>query len=727
MELPRYKSTALPQEATLSPQQAAAGSGAMGQAFAGIAADFAKVTARIGEAEAIARANLEYSRQRLAIDEFRSDPRWQKPFQEVNGERVSTADVYEAEYSSLQKSLLSSTPKLNSRSARQQFTLKQNELLEGARFEVQAQSNKLRIESSRAIFQETLINLRQAGQYDEAQELIVSMAESGVISEPEAARFRTDTEQDKYLKKLNALGDLSDLREISQRPPYDKTRIEVEDQRIEELLARGDEALNDTRLTPEQQRVMQNYFHGRANSIANQRARELAEWEREQRRLEQEASQAARLLAKDIGDRIGVLETRLGNGIAALDDLAELALLIGSLPDDEQNKRTLAQRLNAISRLTNMGDGGGSFYLATPEQQLDLITSLENAIGDERSDQTELDDILSLAYKVHRETERRFKDDPVGFEMLRGNLPQPEADPNDIEAVLAEAIDRRPKVSAMHGENRSGLTTPQSNRFMQAIDSGDMAAKVEAVTLLVEAGGPEFARAALREMGGKGNDAMILGGVLLTEDRRAGVAVWTGLQQLQNNPALLRKGEVNPAIADRLGDAYGFGSERRDAVTRGIQGAYVALMTERGKNPEIDFDSRIVDEAVGLVTGGLVDHNGHMIPAPQRGVTQRDFTRWHRSIGRKDFESVSGATPDEVYKQFLGGELTLEESGEPGAYMLIRDRLAFDPVMRYIRGADGNPFLLRYSDVPRVNLLSDPDASDEQIESAYRMIGGAGQ
>jgi len=229
MELPRYRSQALSQEATLSPQQAAAGAGAMGQAVASGLDAVAQVATQIGKAEAQAEAQSILADTQLTIQKFAADPRWQQA--EINGE--PTAEVLGREWKAVQAGLLKSKPKIRDRATAQAFDLQRRELVETAGIEIAGTQRTLQIDRGRALTDQSASDYLRMGQYDLALEAYAVGFESGLYSTPE------------YLSRRQKLLDVSIEDGYMVRATRD-----------ENLVALTTEILDDQRLEPGKRRAI---------------------------------------------------------------------------------------------------------------------------------------------------------------------------------------------------------------------------------------------------------------------------------------------------------------------------------------------------------------------------------------------------------------------------------------------------------------------------------------
>lgn len=215
MELPRFRSQSLPQEATISPELAAAGAGAMSQALASGLDVVASVTARINEAEEQARADRHLARVNGAVTALLADPELQAPVVATDA-RVGpgqqgpeatvlrpTSEVVGERWDALQKQVKADSPRLKSRAARLRFEQGREQILTGASTELADRQRKLAIEAARIHGMNAAQDFMNQGLYGQASRVYDDLYNYGVL---------TATEADKAQRQLVQTGLVESVR-----------------------------------------------------------------------------------------------------------------------------------------------------------------------------------------------------------------------------------------------------------------------------------------------------------------------------------------------------------------------------------------------------------------------------------------------------------------------------------------------------------------------------------
>ena len=144
-------------------------------------------------------------------------------------------------------------------------------------------------------------------------------------------------------------------------------------------------------------------------------------------------------------------------------------------------------------------------------------------------------------------------------------------------------------------------------------------------------------------------NAFSLAGMLYADgDRLASRAVLKGAEIRKNEPDLLGpvKQELIPMIKEEMGNVYGGNATHRRVTVDGVLNAYAYLKNRNsmvsGKY-DSDIDSDLVEDAIQLVTGGLLEYNDSMIEPPVRGMRQRDFEAWLNNLHPTYIQSLGRA------------------------------------------------------------------------------------
>lgn len=162
------------------------------------------------------------------------------------------------------------------------------------------------------------------------------------------------------------------------------------------------------------------------------------------------------------------------------------------------------------------------------------------------------------------------------------------------------------------------------------------------------------------------------------------------------------KDSVYLELESSLGRAYWNNASYNKNVHSAVLDTYIGYVLQEGgsKDDLITVDSDLYDKAINAVTGGMLDWNGSVTPAPEYGMKQDQFETWIETISPKEIELNGGiAGPDgaNFINRFKDEEFSLEEYGSQGNYVIRRDDGT------YIQNREGNIFNLKYrSDYDRI-------------------------
>lgn len=193
-------------------------------------------------------------------------------------------------------------------------------------------------------------------------------------------------------------------------------------------------------------------------------------------------------------------------------------------------------------------------------------------------------------------------------------------------------------------------------------------------------------------------------GALYGDDPRTARTIIEG-QEFKNSdnynppPAI----DVNDARSRLIQHAYAIGSHR-EAVAHSVDAAYAYLSREAGEYDAggAGFSNSRYEDALEMVTGGLISMGGNKIAPPVRGMQSGEFSSWVRDIDDSWIQEQGGVRGyvgryDEFRDDLRNGNIRMMAVGE-NEYLLRSE----------IGGVD--TFLLDESEQPFV-FSYDPDAS----------------
>lgn len=428
----------------------------------------------------------------------------------------------------------------------------------------------------------------------------------------------------------------------------------------------------------------------------NSTSRELAigEAETEIRRLEAEerarrAEARARATAQSQYLRERVTESldqyKLGFGLP--DDFGDVKSQVLSLPADDPRRLGMLRSLSVLDALNESG------YLAmSPREQRDYATGLEVNIRDQGANPAAIE-MLGTAKAIQAETERRADADPFRFAIERGVIAPPPAT-GDAEADLKARAEAGRVASAYLGRPVPGFTGEELESLATRYEQASPTDRLSLLAQVQATHGEEQAAAVFAELDKKGHRVMGLAGVLTADNPDAARYAVRGQAALKEQPDILPDKKVlAPELIERLGDAYGAGTAARRTVEDTIRAVYAGMAAADGDVTGEYNDDRL-EAAIDMVTGGLIEFRGHMMPAPERGVTNRQFSSWADSIGADRFKGVAGLTPEQAADAY-SRDGWLQPVG-PNQYAIAIEGPDGRP--RLLLGEDNAPLTIQYEE-----------------------------
>ena len=652
MELPRYQNRSLPQVATISPGQAAAGAMAASEAFAKGLDVTAQVGGLIARAESEMAADADIAEARVRVREFLADPKWQQP--EIDGK--PTDEVLTAEWQQRERELEKLGGRIRWRTTKAQFDAIKRQLIEAGRGEVAGVANRVRVERGRAMTFEAADKEAQLGNWAGVAGTLDRSLKSGLIDAAERLQGR-----ERYASIMTDRLIDEDPRAVieglNQEPGKSGNPV------IDSLSAAGrNVALN--RAQAEVRRLE-----------AEARAREA----------ERRAQEAARAVSLREAMADATMQYSMGFGLP--ENYGDLRAAIDSLPDDPVKARLLRQDA-VLSTLDQSG-----FLQMNPTQQQAAIVGLEGQL--QQGANPAALEMLKMARGIQSEAERMVKDDPFAFAARKGvvKLPPPSGDPAADLKARAEA---GRQASAYLGKDVPGFTAAELSTVAENYQQASIEGRLALLSAFTDSHGEERASVVFEALDKQGHQGMAFAGALAMDSPEAARLVIKGQKALQEGgkpvEALKAKAiDYKEALLPILGDAYGLGTAARNTVEQSILAAYVAQSMESGDTSGELNDDRLT-RAAEVVTGGVVEFQGHRMPAPRRGVTQGQFNDWARALTPDDFRGVAGITPEQAYRLWQrNGRLDAV-----GPNQLVPVVPAAGGGELFLRREDGSPLTLSY-------------------------------
>lgn len=296
---------------------------------------------------------------------------------------------------------------------------------------------------------------------------------------------------------------------------------------------------------------------------------------------------------------------------------------------------------------------------------------------------------------ITKAAEEDLRRDPMPAAVERGVIrqlaPLDFTDVKNIRAQFAERNRQADMVDQWAGRPVSPLTNDEAAGMARLLAPLKPDAKAEALKVIGSSVPPARMRALAAQID-PADKTLATAMLLASRDREGARGASVAQMYLKGVDAIHTK-------TAKIDDKAELGV-RADAA-KAIEGVYLtpggrdaALEAVRGVYAAMKMDGRdSVSEAVRIVTGGVMEHNGGKIAKPAgwsdgifrdtvRGVTAEDLRR----AGGKSFSAGRNIyTPDEVAKLLPGARLQTVDYG----------RYAVVVGTEFLRQADGAPFVLR--------------------------------
>lgn len=357
--------------------------------------------------------------------------------------------------------------------------------------------------------------------------------------------------------------------------------------------------------------------------ISQERSR-LKELER-QRQAKVKATQ--KVYKKEIAGLVDVLE--LGYEVDAVQlDNAASALDVLDLPDDAE-KLNLAivgrdfARLSATERQGVLSD-----VLEKNPAKYSYLKSIDNKVA-----KLEQSDPL-----VHYQNQGKAVVQPVDY-----RDPQSIMNRNKVVMELEEMTGR---------SDIPLLTSLEQKQLTDAFGQMNAQEKVAVLGSIVGGLGTDSVNT-LNSLSKKGGSMMALGGQLVMDGApEAAESIFMGQQVMTQMKEIMPKDtDFNLELNTQLGTAYSGNPLQRKTISQAAKAVYADLARRDGDLSGV-IDSSRVEEAVNLVTGGLINYESgkwslggesSMIEPPVRGMTTDQFEDWIDSLTPSDIDAMGGS------------------------------------------------------------------------------------
>jgi hypothetical protein len=219
MKLPRYSSTALPTEASISPEQAAATEAAKGKVISTALGAASELSLAMYNAEQQAQSDKKVAETMMQISAFQNDPQWdrQKGTVDEKGNVIDdkpTEEVMVKKWEQLRSNVGTGMEDLKY-AYRSKTESAVSQMLYEAELAAQEKIDKVRIERVRTEVDDSIVAMQQAGAFGMADEIIRNAFDSGIISADTRKAYKAINDErmsiDPY-QKILASGDANAIR-----------------------------------------------------------------------------------------------------------------------------------------------------------------------------------------------------------------------------------------------------------------------------------------------------------------------------------------------------------------------------------------------------------------------------------------------------------------------------------------------------------------------------------
>lgn len=348
-------------------------------------------------------------------------------------------------------------------------------------------------------------------------------------------------------------------------------------------------------------------------------------------------------------------------------------------------------------------DGALQFARMNPTAQLDTLKRYQN--------KTEMTGVEATQFerlqKIYKEQQKMLDEDPVGLAVAQGVIPERghiSFDPNDLEGTIDSLRGARANYETAKDRygDQAGILMPSEiqalTTVMKQSDPGTQAAILSVMGVALDDTMPR----AMEQLYDKGSTNYALAGQFGMEgDRDASILLLRGAKILEEGETgLPAKKEFTDAIKAEIGSAYAASSIHHKAVIDGITATYAAMSQDDADMSGV-LDTDRLTAAVNHVTGGVIDYNGQMVPAPERGLneTQRGqvanaFEDWIDDMTEMEIErmgGIAGFSNTKALDLIQASSTRIVGAGAGKYNVLIEDH---EGRYRPLRFENGEPFIL---------------------------------
>lgn len=338
---------------------------------------------------------------------------------------------------------------------------------------------------------------------------------------------------------------------------------------------------------------------------------------------------------KDVNKTVGQIKANLNDGVetnkeqidAVIERGKKLNAQTGKTSVDVgelQNELAEAQQVNTFSMKSAGFREAQESELARRENAGDLTIEGGELLRSIRKANTKVE------AAINKDGIQYFQDQGLGdIGSLRLTDEEGNLDLDQFSADLESRGKKTLEAEAHYARDISPLTDFEAEQFGRLYNTQDAEKKGAILSGFVQGLGDQSIPA-LAQFSKKGASLMALSGAIMLDGGDPSLILQG--QELLSAPSgkslLPTQGDefggFDREIAGMLGHAFSRNAQQLSAVQSGIKAAYAALSAQAGDvSEEINGDR--LEQSINVVTGGIVEHNGVKVSAPERGMDQGDF------------------------------------------------------------------------------------------------------
>lgn len=347
------------------------------------------------------------------------------------------------------------------------------------------------------------------------------------------------------------------------------------------------------------------------------------------------------------------------------------------------------EQLTDVAAITAATESGLSFpSYDTVDQAVeaarDRSAAIEQAAAAVGATRLEVEQLEDLA-RIDKTLRDAAAQDPMALASQQQIVALDPLDFNDAASLQARFQQAR-RVAAHYGVPALPLTAQEVDQMSQLLAGAAPTQQLVMVEWLYDGLGAENIGPTLAQLAANDDQSRLFAtaSALAQEDRETARRILEGNRVLRDNKDAvpLSNDGYRRALIEHVGDAFAYRPETRAAVEQATLAYYAHSASLAGDFSRVLDDERL-QASVEAVTGGVVEHNGHHLIPPRRGMSQSEFddvldTVDDRSLDANPPLSLDGSrwTADDIldrgrlvtirpglYRVLIGGMFAVDVAG----------------------------------------------------------------